>query len=123
MLKISSDCRCSFNKSFLLNSNIDCKGSNELTYTAVLEYSTDSGSETASTIAEKIVRQAPFSIAFGGTLLTVTNVQCTDCDVTKASLSSADGAGLFFGGLIVASLIATIIVIIVYVYMHVYVLC
>ena len=116
ILKISSDCRCSFDKTFLLNSNIDCKGSNKLTYEAVLEYSTDSGSETASTIAERIIRQVPFSISVGGTLLAVTSAQCTDCDVTEGSLSSAEGGGLFFGGFIVASLIAVTLVIIAYVY-------
>ena len=121
VLKIRSECRCNFNKSYLLNSNIDCKGNNQLTYTTTVEYSTDDGSETASIIAERILRQVPFSMMVGGSQSTVTSVQCTDCDIdiTKASLSPADGGGLFFGGFIVAALIAAVLVIIAYVYMHV----
>ena len=120
MLKIGGECRCNFNKSDLLNSNIECKGNNELTYTATLEYSSDNGSETASVIAERIVRQLPFSMVVGGSQLTVTSA-CTDCENTaKASLSTAAGGGLFIGGFAAAVLIALILVIIVYVYQYLY---
>ena len=118
MLKISSECRCSFNKSYLHDSSIDCKGNNELVYTTTLEYSTDNGSETASVIAERMIRQIPFSMAIGGTQLTVTSA-CTDCTNT-VSLSPAVGGGLFIGGFIAAILIAIILVIITYVYHHLY---
>ena len=117
MLKIGSECRCNFNKSDLLNSKIECKGNNELTYTATLEYSSDNGSETASVIAERIVRQLPFSMAVGGAVTSA----CTDCeDTAKASLSTAAGGGLFIGGFAAAILIALILVIIVYVYQYLY---
>ena len=115
MLKIISECQCSFNKSYLLDSSIECEGNNQLTYTAIVEHSTDDGSETASIIAERIVRQVPFSMTFGESQFTVTSVQFTDChsDATEASsLSSADGGGLFFGGFIVAAVIGIILVII-----------
>lgn len=120
MLKIRSECRCDFNKNDLLNSNIECKGSDELTYTATLEYSSDNGSETASIIAERIVRQLPFSMSVGGFQLTVTSA-CADCeDTAKGQLSSAAGGGLFVGGFTAAILIALTLVIIVYVsqYLH-----
>ena len=114
MLKISSECQCSFDRNYLLNSNIDCKGNNQLTYTTIIEYSSDDGSETASIIAERIVRQVPFSMTVGESQVTVTDAQCADCDIDiiEASLSPADGGGLFFGGFIVAALIAAVLVII-----------
>lgn len=79
-----------------------------------MEYSTDDGSETASIIAERIVRQVPFSMTVGESQVTVTDAQCADCDIDiiEASLSPADGGGLFFGGFIVAALIAAVLVII-----------
>ena len=113
VLKIVSECRCSFNKSYLLDSNVECGGNNQLIYTANVEYSTDDGSETASVIADRIVRQVPFSMSFGESQFTVTSAQCNYCDATEASgLSSADGGGLFFGGFIVAAVIGIILVII-----------
>lgn len=116
MLKISSDCQCSFYKRNLLNSSVDCKADNELTYTATLEFSTDSGSETASIIAERITRQIPFSMLVGGTQLTVTDA-CTDCETSTiaSSLSPAVGSGLFVGGFAAAILITAMLVTIVYV--------
>ena len=123
-LKISSECQCSFNKSYLLNSSIECKNNNEVIYTASLEYSTDTGSETASIIAERIARQTPFTMAVGGTQLTVTTACTADCeDTAKASLSSAKvspaiGGGLFVGGFAAAILIALTLMIIVYVPHH-----
>ena len=86
-----------------------------------MEYSTDTGSETASIIAERIVRQTPFSMAVGGTQFTVTSACTADCDNTaNASLSSAKvspaiGGGLFVGGFAAAILIALTLAIIVYV--------
>ena len=123
VLKISSDCRCNVNKSNLLDSSIECKGNNELTYIATLEYSSDNGSETASIITERIVRQLPFSMAVGGAQLTVTSA-CADCEMPTnevakaASLSQAIGGGLFIGGFVAAILIAVTLIIIVYVYQY-----
>ena len=121
MSKISSECRCSFNKSYLHNSKIECKDNDELTYTATLEYSTDNGSETASIIAERIIRQTPFSMAVGGTQLTVTSACTADCDDTTTAstkVSPAIGGGLFVGGFAASILIALTLMIIVYVLHH-----
>ena len=76
-----------------------------------MEYSTDDGSETASVIAGRIVSQAPFSMAVNGMTFTVTSA-CSDCE-TQASLSRADGGGLFIGGLVTALLLISIITIVI----------
>ena len=118
--KIQRECQCDFNPDGFQNSTINCESSSELVYTTTLEYSNDKGSETASIIAERIAGQVPFSMAVGGTPLTVTSA-CTDCEmpIAKASLSSAAGGVLFIGGFATAILITVTLVIIVYVGQHV----
>ena len=120
--KIKRECQCSFNLEGFQNSTVNCE-SRELTYATTLEYSDKEGSETASVIAKRLVGQAPFSMAVGGTQLSVTSA-CTDCEMpmnelTKAaSLSLAMGGGLFIGGFLAAIFIAVALVIIVYVLHH-----
>ena len=119
ILKIRRECQCNIGQDGFRNSTINCESNSELVYTTTLEYSSEDGSETASLITGRIVGQIPFSMAIGGTQLTVTNA-CTDCEIptTKESLSPAVGSGLFIGGFVAAILIAVILVIIVYVYHH-----
>ena len=75
-------------------------------------YSNDDGSETASLIVERLVRQAPFSMSVNGMSVTATSV-CSNCDTSTAiSLSPAVGGGLFVGGFVVAAVIAVIIIIV-----------
>ena len=121
--RIKRECQCSFDQDGFKNSTVNCEN-RELTYTTTLEYSNEEGSETASIIAQRIASQVPFSMAFGGTQLTVINA-CTDCEMptTKSAslaivLSPAAGGGLFIGGFLAAVLIAIILVIIVYVNYH-----
>ena len=116
--KIKRECQCSFSRDGLKNSTINCEN-RQLTYATTLEYSDEEGSETASVIAGRIIGQVPFSMAVGGTQLTVRSA-CTDCEMpsTKAaaiSLSPAVGGALFIGGFLAALLIAITVVIIVYV--------
>ena len=118
---IKYECQCSFNRDGFRNSTINCEN-RELTYATILDYSDKEGSETASVVAGRIVGQVPFSIAVGGTHLTVTNA-CTDCErlirSTKAGsqmLSPAIGSGLFVGGFAAAIFIIVTLMIIVYVY-------
>lgn len=121
---IKRECQCNFNPDQFQNSTINCESSSELVYMTTLEYSNDEGSETASIIAERIVRQVPFSMAVGGTQLTVTSA-CTDCDIITTKpvsdqqslvLSPALGGGLFIGGFAAAIFIAVTLMILVYVY-------
>jgi hypothetical protein len=79
-----------------------------------LEYSNEEGSETASLIAGRIIG---FPMAVGGTQFIVTSA-CTDCGMAtvEASLSPADGGGLFIGGFLAAVVIAVTLVIVVYVH-------
>ena len=116
--RIKRECQCSFDQDGFKNSTVNCENG-ELTYTTTLEYTNEEGSETASIIAKRTASQIPFSMAVGGTQLTVTSA-CTDCEMpaTKpklASLSPAAGGGLFIGGFLAAVLIAITLVIIVYV--------
>ena len=115
--KIKRECQCNFHPDGFQNSTINCASSSELIYATTLEYSNDEGSETASIIAGRIVGQVPFPMAVGGTQFTVTSA-CTDCEMptVKASLSPADGGGLFIGGFAAAILIVVTLVIVVYVY-------
>ena len=119
ILKIRRECQCDFGQDGLQNSTINCESGSELIYTTTLEYSNEDGSETASLITGRIVGQIPFSMAVGGTQLTVTSA-CSDCEMptTQESLLPAVGGGLFIGGFVAAILIAVILVIIVYVYHH-----
>ena len=116
--KIKRECQCSFNLEGFQNSTIKCESSSELTYVTTLEYSDEEGSETASVIAKRLIGQPPFSMAVGGTQLTVTSA-CTDCEMptSKAALllSPTTGGGLFIGGFILAIFITVTLVIIVYV--------
>ena len=114
--RIKRECQCSFDQDGFKNSVVSCKNG-DLTYTTTLEYSNEEGSETASIIAQRIASQVPFSMAVGGTQLTVTSA-CMDCETTKPPMSSPSSAGLFFGGFLTAVVIAIILVIIVYVYHH-----
>ena len=113
MLKIRRECRCDFSQDGFQNATINCESGS---YMTTLEYSNEDGSETASIIASRVIGQIPFSMAVGGTQLTVTSA-CTDCEIptTQESLSPAIGGGLFIGGFIAAILVVIILVIIVYV--------
>ena len=114
--KIKRECDCSFTPDEFRNPTINCPSSSELNFATTLEYSNEEGSETASIIAGRIVGQVPFPMALGGTQFTVTSA-CTDCRMpaVKASLSPADGGGLFIGGFLAAVLITVTVVIVVYV--------
>ena len=117
--KIKRECQCSFNRDGFQHSTINCEN-RELTYATILEYSDEEGSETASVITKRTVGQVPFSMAVGGTQLTVKSA-CTDCEMpstkaTATSLSPGVGGGLFIGGFLTATVIAIVLVIIVYVY-------
>ena len=119
--RIKHECQCSFDQDGFKNSIVNCENG-ELTYATTLEYSNEEGSETASIIAKRTISQVPFSMAVGGTQLTVISA-CTDCEMptTKSVslvLSPAAGGGLFIGGFLAAVLIAIILVIIVYVHHH-----
>ena len=110
--KIKYECRCSFNPDGFQNSTINCEN-RELIYTTNLEYSNEDGSEIASVIAERIIRQIPFSMVIVGAQLTATS-GCTDCDVpatNAASISPSAGVGLFLGGFAAAVLITIIILV------------
>ena len=117
--KIKRECQCNFNPDGLRNPTINCASSSELTFATTLEYSNEEGSETASIIAGRIVGQVPFPMALGGrgTQFTATSA-CTDCGMlaVKASLSPAEGGGLFIGGFLAAVLIAVTVLIVVYVH-------
>ena len=119
ILKIMRECQCNFSRDGFQNSTINCDSGSELVYTTTLEYSNEDGTETASLITRRIVGQIPFSMAVGGTQLTVTNA-CSECEMptTKKSLSPAAGGGLFIGGFVAAILITITLVIIMYVYHH-----
>ena len=119
--KIKRECQCNFNPDGLRNPSINCASSSEFTFATTLEYSNEEGSETASIIAGRIVGQVPFPMALGGTQFTVISA-CTDCGMpaVKASLSPAEGGGLFIGGFLAAVLIAVTIVIIMYVHHALY---
>ena len=115
--RIKRECQCSFDQDGFKTSTANCEN-RDLTYTTTLEYSNEEGSETASIIVQRIASQVPFSMAVGGTQLTVTSA-CTDnCETIKPPMSSPSSAGLFFGGFLTAVVIAIILVIIVYVYHH-----
>jgi hypothetical protein len=115
--KIKYECHCSFGPDGFQNPTVNCPSSSELSYTTTLEYSNEEGSETASVIAGRIVGQVPFPMAVDGTQFVVTSA-CTDCGMAtvEASLSPADGGGLFIGGFLAAVLIAVTLVIVVYVH-------
>ena len=114
--RIKRECQCSFDQDGFKTSTANCENG-DLTYTTILEYSNEEGSETASIIAQRIASQVPFSMAVGGTQLTVTSA-CTDCEISTTKPAMSSSAGLFFGGFLTAVVIAIILVIIVYVYHH-----
>ena len=116
--RIKRDCQCNFNQSGFQNSTAECRSNSELVYMTTLEHTSDDGSETASVIAGRIVREVPFSMVVGGALLTVMT-SCSECDpeiiVTseeESPITVAGGVGLFFGGFVTAALIAIVLVII-----------
>ena len=100
--RIRRECQCSFDQDGFKTSTANCENG-DLTYATTLEYSNEEGSETASIIAQRIASQVPFSMAVGGTQLTVISA-CTDCEIstTKPAMSSPSAAGLFFGGFLTA---------------------
>ena len=116
---VKYECQCSFSRDEFQNSTIKCEN-NELIYATTFEYSNDDGSETASVIATRIVRQVPFSVAVGGTHLRVTSA-CIDCEMPTTEeagslmLSPAVGGGLFVSGFAAAIFIVITLIIIVYV--------
>ena len=110
-----SECQCTFDKMDLQNSTITCKNDGELTYTANMIYANDDGSETASLVVDRLVRQAPFSMTVSGMRVTAISA-CSDCDTTEtiaaALLSPAVGGGLFAVGFVVAAVLALIIIVV-----------
>ena len=113
LLRVTSDCSCDFNREDFHDSSINCKDNRELIYSANLKYSNDNGSETAAVIAERIVRQAPFSMMVQGMPVTVTSA-CTDCTTVSATtLSPAVGGGLFVGGFVLAAVLTIIITLVI----------
>jgi hypothetical protein len=114
LLKITNECHCTFDQSSIRDSSADCK-SGEIDYSATIQYSNEDGSETASTIAERIIGQVPFTMTVTGgsgeqVVITVTGA-CTDCRALV--LTAAAGGGLFVGGFATAALIAAVTIVIV----------
>ena len=108
LLKITNECHCTIDQSVIYDSNSDCiKGG--LVYTVTIHYSNEDGSETASTITERIIGQVPFSLTVTGVPVTVSGA-CTDCRVL--ALTAAEGGSLFVGGFIAATLIAGVSIVI-----------
>ena len=115
LLKIINECRCTFSQSSIHDSSANCKSGQEIAYSATIQYSNEDGSETASTIAERIIGQVPFTMTVTGgsgeqVAVTVTSA-CTDCRALV--LTAAAGGGLFVGGFATAALIATVGIVIV----------
>ena len=116
-MKITNECHCTFDQSSIRDSSANCKNNGEIAYSATIQYSNKDGSETASTITERIIGQVPFTLTITGTggseeQVTVTSA-CTDCRALMLKLTVADGAGLFVGGFITAALIAAVSIVIV----------
>ena len=110
LLKIMNECRCTFNPSSIHDSSADCNSGQEIAYSATIQYSNEDGSETASTITERIVGQVPFTMTVTGesgeqVVVTVTSA-CVDCRALV--LTAAAGGGLFVGGFATAALIAAV---------------
>lgn len=111
-MKIANECHCTFDQSSIRDSSATCKNG-EIAYSATIQYSNKDGAETASTIAERIIGQVPFTLTItggSGEQVTVTNA-CTDCRVL--TFTEADGAGLFVGGFVTAALIAAVSIVII----------
>ena len=112
-MKIANECHCTFDQSSIHDSSANCKNG-EIAYSSTIQYSNKDGSETASTITERIIGQVPFTMTVtggSGGQVTVTSA-CTDCRVLRA-LTVADGGGLFVGGFMTAALIAAVSIVIV----------
>ena len=114
LLKITNECHCTIDQNAIHDSSADCiKGG--LAYTVIIHYSNEDGSETASTIAERIIGQVPFSLTIAGEsgrMSVSVSSACTDCR-DKLTLTPAAGGGLFVGGFLAAALIGGVSIMII----------
>ena len=115
-MKISADCDCSFIEDDLHDSTVVCRDNNgNAIYKAVIEYSSDDGSETALVIAKRIIRQTPFSLTLSdGEDIIVTSATYTEGVASTSGLSTSGlGAVMFVVGVAVALLIILSIVLLI----------
>ena len=103
--KLKDDCSCNVTTDDLRDSLIDCNSEISMIFTTLLVFSTESGDETASTLATRLSRQVSFSglaIGINGSEAQITSACSNDCyQSTGRDLDSVGVIiGVFFGGVI-----------------------
>ena len=131
--KLNDDCSCNVTTADLFNTLIKCNSESSMIFTTLLVFSTESGDETASTLANRLSGQVSFSaltiIDINGSeaLITSTSTSsnglftstCSDeCCQSKGRDSDSVGTniGVFIGGVIFSAMFIALFIIILMMY-------
>ena len=103
--KLNDDCSCNVTTDDLKDTLIECNSEGSMIFTTLLVFSTESGDETASTLANRLSQQVSFSglaIDINGSEAQITSACSDDCyQSTGRDLDSVGVIiGVFFGGVI-----------------------
>ena len=103
--KLNDDCLCKVTTNDLRDTKIQCNSKNSMIFTTLLVFSTESGDETASTLANRLSQQVSFSgLATGinGSEAQITSACSDDCYQSTGRDMDSVGVniGVFFGGVI-----------------------
>ena len=104
--KLNDDCSCNFTTGDLRDTLIECNSESSMIFTTLLVFSTESGDETASTLATRLSQQVSFSglvIGINGSEAQITSACSDDC-YQSTGHNNLDSVGIkigvFFGGVI-----------------------
>ena len=103
--KLNDDCSCNFTTDDLRDALIECNSESSMIFTTLLVFSTESGDETASTLANRLSQQVSFSalaIGINGSEAQITSACSDDCyqNTGRDKDSVSVIMGVFFGGVI-----------------------
>ena len=103
--KLNDDCSCNVTTDDLRDTKIECNSESSMIFTTLLVFSTESGDETASTLANRLSQQVSFSglaIGINGSEAQITSACIDDCYQSTGHDLDSVGViiGVFFGGVI-----------------------
>ena len=114
--KLSDDCSCNVITYDLRDTQIVCNSESSVIFTTLLVFSTESGNETASTLANRLSGQVSFSaliIDINGSEALITTAVITSSTAGRNSDSVGTNIGVFIGGVIFSAVFIALFIIII----------
>ena len=118
-IKLNDSCSCNVTAADLRDTQIMCNSESSMVFTTLLVFSTESGDETASTLANRLSGQVSFSaltIDINGSEALITTAVITSSTAGRNSDSVGTNIGVFIGGVIFSAIFIALFLIILMMY-------